>query len=117
MLCYCRWFHTQLGSVNLYDASKSQSQNLSWGMLCRLSVAMACISNPDILILNEPATGLSLASWRQVDVAIFIGSLENNVAFGVLVDVIRYSLSLSFFLFFLCVLVDVGGDRVSEARL
>ena len=32
----------------------------------RLSVAMACIGNPDILILDEPTTGLDPASRRQV---------------------------------------------------
>ena len=32
----------------------------------RLSVAMATIGNPDILILDEPTTGLDPASRRQV---------------------------------------------------
>ena len=32
----------------------------------RLSVAMACIGSPDILILDEPTTGLDPASRRQV---------------------------------------------------
>ena len=32
----------------------------------RLSVAMACIGSPDILILDEPTTGLDPASHRQV---------------------------------------------------
>ncbi len=40
--------------------------NLSGGMRRRLSVDMACISNPDILILDEPTTGLDPASRRQV---------------------------------------------------
>ena len=31
-----------------------------------LSVAMACIGSPDILILDEPTTGLDPASRRQV---------------------------------------------------
>ena len=29
-------------------------------------MAMACIGNPDILILDEPTTGLDTASRRQV---------------------------------------------------
>ena len=57
--------------VNLYDARKRQSKNLSGGMRHRLSVAMACIGNPDILILDEPTTGLDPVSRRQVGVAIF----------------------------------------------
>ena len=52
--------------MNLYDARKRQSRNLSGGMRRRLSVAMACIGNPDILILDEPTTGLDPASRRQV---------------------------------------------------
>ena len=56
-------------------------------MRCRLSVAMACIGNLDILILDEPATGLDSGYWRQVGVATFIGYWKNYVAFGVLVDV------------------------------
>ena len=55
--------HTQ---VNLYDARKCKSKALSGGMRRRLSVAMATIGNPDILILDEPTTGLDPASRRQV---------------------------------------------------
>ena len=42
------------------------SKALSGGMRRRLSVAMAVIGNPDILILDEPTTGLDPASRRQV---------------------------------------------------
>ena len=94
MLCYCRWFHTQMGSVNLYNARKRQSQNLFKGMCRQVSVAMACIGIPDILILNETTTGLNPISRRQVGVANFIGYLDNNVALGVLMDVFHLSLSL-----------------------
>ncbi len=52
--------------MNLYNARKCKSMNLSGGMRRHLSVAMACISNPDILILDEPTTGLDPASRRQV---------------------------------------------------
>ena len=75
---------------------------------------MACIGNPEILVLDEPTTGLDPVSGRQVGVAIFIVYRKKYVAFGVLVDVFCYSLSLS--LFFLCVLIGMGGDRESEAR-
>ena len=52
--------------VNLYEARKRRAKNLSGGMKRHLSVAMACIGNPDILILDEPTTGLDPASRRQV---------------------------------------------------
>ena len=84
--------YTQVGSVNLYDARKRESLNLSGGMCRRLLIAMACIGNPDILILNEPTSGLNPVSQKEVGVAIFIGYRENHVTFGVLVDVICYSL-------------------------
>ena len=57
-------FYTK--QVNLYDARNRKSKALSGGMRRRLSVAMACIGNPDILILDEPTTGLDPASRRQV---------------------------------------------------
>ena len=52
--------------VNLYDARKRKLKALSGGMRRRLSVAMACIGSPDILILDEPTTRLDPASRRQV---------------------------------------------------
>ena len=52
--------------VNLYEARNRKSKALSGGMRRRLSVAMACIGSPDILILDEPTTGLDPASKRQV---------------------------------------------------
>ena len=65
--------------VNLYEARKKKSKNLSGGMKRRLSVAMACISNPDILILDEPTTGLDPASRRQVWEVIEMVKAERSV--------------------------------------
>ena len=50
----------------MYDARKRKSKALSGGMRRRLSIAMAIIGQPDILILDEPTTGLDPASRRQV---------------------------------------------------
>ena len=55
-----------LRQVNLFEARKRKSKALSGGMRRRLSIAMAIIGQPDILILDEPTTGLDPASRRQV---------------------------------------------------
>lgn len=55
-----------LRQVNLFEARKKRSSQLSGGMRRRLSVAMACIGYPEILVLDEPTTGLDPASRRQV---------------------------------------------------
>ena len=44
--------------VNLLEAANKKSSELSGGMRRRLSVAMACIGNPDILILGQCIIGL-----------------------------------------------------------
>ena len=50
--------HPVPSQVNLFGARNKKSRQLSGGMKRRLSVAMANIGNPDILILDEPTTGL-----------------------------------------------------------
>ena len=47
--------------VNLYDARKRRSKALSGGMRRRLSVAMATIGDPDVLILGM----FTIASWAR----------------------------------------------------
>ena len=42
-----------LVQVNLLDAANKKSKQLSGGMRRRLSVAMACVGRPDILILGK----------------------------------------------------------------
>ncbi|XP_065901246.1 ABC transporter A family member 9-like isoform X2 [Dysidea avara] len=67
-----KWGHEKhvvehaLRQVNLLDAANKKSKQLSGGMRRRLSVAMACVGSPDILILDEPTTGLDPAARRQV---------------------------------------------------
>ncbi|XP_065901244.1 ABC transporter A family member 9-like [Dysidea avara] len=52
--------------VNLLDAANKKSKQLSGGMKRRLSVAIACVGDLDIVILDEPTTGLDPSSRRQV---------------------------------------------------
>ena len=55
-----------LASVGLTYAKERLSGRLSGGMKRRLSVANALMGSPDILILDEPTTGLDPASKRSV---------------------------------------------------
>jgi ABC-2 type transport system ATP-binding protein len=47
-----------LETVSLSDAGKKRAKNFSLGMKQRLALAIALISNPEFLILDEPVNGL-----------------------------------------------------------
>lgn len=47
-----------LEMVGLYDVRHKKAQTLSMGMKQRLSIALALIGNPQLLILDEPINGL-----------------------------------------------------------
>ena len=50
----------------LSDVAKSKAKTLSGGYARRLSIAMALISSPEILFLDEPTLGLDVIARRAL---------------------------------------------------
>ena len=55
-----------LTAFSLMEVSNDKAKTLSGGMQRRLSIAMALISNPQILFLDEPTLGLDVIARREL---------------------------------------------------
>ncbi|NEQ47281.1 MAG: ABC transporter ATP-binding protein [Leptolyngbya sp. SIOISBB] len=55
-----------LAAVNLSDRAKTPVEKLSGGMQRRLSLAVAIVHSPKLLILDEPTTGLDIEARHEV---------------------------------------------------
>ncbi len=69
-----------LGLINLADKRKSYVMNLSHGMRQRLSIGIALINEPEILILDEPTTGLDPVARREIwDILVDLKKRETSL--------------------------------------
>jgi ABC-2 type transport system ATP-binding protein len=59
-----------LSAFGLTEVAKDRAKTLSGGMQRRLSIAMALISDPQILFLDEPTLGLDVLARRELWAAI-----------------------------------------------
>lgn len=59
-----------IATFGLAEVARSRAKTLSGGMQRRLSIAMALISDPQILFLDEPTLGLDVLARRELWTAI-----------------------------------------------
>jgi len=56
----------RLGDVGLSDAGTQQVGKYSGGMRRRISVALSTMGNPNVILMDEPSTGMDPVSRRHV---------------------------------------------------
>ena len=61
-----KWSRLMLETMGLEDRAKEQVRKFSGGMKRRLSIGMALIHDPQVLVLDEPTLGLDPQSRRTV---------------------------------------------------
>ena len=68
-----------LETINLSEKSKSYVANLSGGQRQKLAVGLAIMNSPQILLLDEPTTGLDPGARREIwDILITLKNIKNT---------------------------------------
>ena len=57
---------SNLKSVKLHDVKNAWVGTFSGGMKWRLTVAISCIGDPEVVIMDEPTTGMDPVSRQNV---------------------------------------------------
>ncbi|MFW6295922.1 MAG: ABC transporter ATP-binding protein [Halothece sp.] len=57
---------SSLAAVNLLDRAKSPVETLSGGMQRRVNIAIALVHSPQLIILDEPTTGLDIEARYEI---------------------------------------------------
>jgi len=70
-----------LGETGLLRYKDEKIKSFSLGMKQRLGIAMAILSNPSVLILDEPLNGLDVEGMVEVRNLVLQLALENNTTF------------------------------------
>ncbi len=65
-----------LEALDFNEASKRKAKGYSGGMIRKLNILMALVSNPDIIFLDEPTVGMDPRARRKVWE--YIRSLKNQ---------------------------------------
>ncbi|GLV37361.1 uncharacterized protein CBL_10672 [Carabus blaptoides fortunei] len=58
--------HDILSTLGIMECEETRTERLSGGQRKRLSIALELVSNPSVLFLDEPTTGLDIHSNKQV---------------------------------------------------
>lgn len=61
-----------LEDVKLSEASHTRSSSYSGGMKRRLSVAIALIGDPKLVILDEPVCKREISLYKQITLYVFV---------------------------------------------
>ena len=61
-----KFFNQRLREIGLLESANLQVGKFSGGMRRRMSVALSSIGNPNLILMDEPTTGMDPVSRRQV---------------------------------------------------
>ncbi|WP_252723490.1 metal ABC transporter ATP-binding protein [Treponema pedis] len=92
--------HELLKTVNLIEYKNARAGELSGGQLQKLYIARAMIGNPELLILDEPSTGIDVNGQKEIysfvkklntEYGLTVLSVDHNLDAAILIP-LKYSI-------------------------